>query len=155
RDPMAFAPLIQQVLRGGKEATEIVDSGDGEESVDAIPLTGDANQVLGILLVSSWRQIYSELRNQIRTAAVMAAGSGLLLAIVLSSWLAARVTRPVEKLARAAHEVATGNWNARAEVGSPDEIGELAEAFNRMTSELLQQQDRLVQAERVAAWREL
>ena len=35
------------------------------------------------------------------------------------------------------------------------EIGALAAAFNQMTRELLEQRDRLVQAERVAAWREL
>jgi two-component system nitrogen regulation sensor histidine kinase NtrY len=35
------------------------------------------------------------------------------------------------------------------------EIAELAEAFNRMTSQLLEQRERLVQTERVAAWREL
>ena len=36
-----------------------------------------------------------------------------------------------------------------------DEIGQLAESFNRMTAELLAQKERLVQTERVAAWREL
>jgi nitrogen fixation/metabolism regulation signal transduction histidine kinase len=40
-------------------------------------------------------------------------------------------------------------------VTSSDEIGELAEAFNRMTRELLEHKQRLVQTERVAAWREL
>ena len=38
---------------------------------------------------------------------------------------------------------------------SSDELGALAESFNRMTGELLEQRERLVQAERVAAWREL
>ena len=41
------------------------------------------------------------------------------------------------------------------EVASRDEIGQLARAFNRMTGELVAQRERLVQAERVAAWREL
>ena len=40
-------------------------------------------------------------------------------------------------------------------VTSSDELGELAESFNRMTRELIEQRERLVQAERVAAWREL
>ena len=40
-------------------------------------------------------------------------------------------------------------------VDAADEVGELAEAFNRMTHDLLEQKDRLVQTERVAAWREL
>jgi len=39
--------------------------------------------------------------------------------------------------------------------GEADELGELAASFNRMTHELLDQKERLVQTERVAAWREL
>ncbi len=48
-----------------------------------------------------------------------------------------------------------GNWGATVEVATEDEIGQLARAFNRMTHELVEQRERLVQAERVAAWREL
>ncbi|MGH7485413.1 MAG: sensor histidine kinase [bacterium] len=54
-----------------------------------------------------------------------------------------------------ARQVAAGDWNARVEVASKDEIGELASAFNEMTRQLVEQKDRLLQAERVAAWREL
>jgi nitrogen fixation/metabolism regulation signal transduction histidine kinase len=118
-------------------------------------LAGDHDQVLGVLLVASSRQVYAELRSQIRSAALLAASAGLILAILLSSWAATRVTRPVEALARAAREVALGNWNATVRVKTQDEIGELAESFNRMTRDLLAQRERLVQAERVAAWREL
>jgi nitrogen fixation/metabolism regulation signal transduction histidine kinase len=51
--------------------------------------------------------------------------------------------------------VAKGNWSAQAPVASSDELGELAASFNQMTHELLDQKERLVQTERVAAWREL
>jgi nitrogen fixation/metabolism regulation signal transduction histidine kinase len=61
----------------------------------------------------------------------------------------------VEQLARAARDVASGNWNTQVAITSSDELGELAESFNRMTRELLSQREHLVQAERVAAWREL
>ena len=134
------------VIRGGSAGGEIV---------NAFPLTGDHDQVLGVLLVASSRQVYAELRGQIRAAALLAAGAGLVLAILLSSWAATRVTRPVEELARAAREVAAGNWNTTVKVKTQDEIGELAESFNRMTRDLLDQREHLVQAERVAAWREL
>jgi nitrogen fixation/metabolism regulation signal transduction histidine kinase len=80
---------------------------------------------------------------------------GILVAILVSSWAAARVTRPVEQLAHAAQEVAAGNWNTRVDVLGADELGQLADSFNRMTTELLGQKERLVQAERVATWREL
>jgi nitrogen fixation/metabolism regulation signal transduction histidine kinase len=51
--------------------------------------------------------------------------------------------------------VAQGNWSVQVPVASQDELGQLAEAFNRMTGDLIEQRERLVQTERVAAWREL
>jgi nitrogen fixation/metabolism regulation signal transduction histidine kinase len=51
--------------------------------------------------------------------------------------------------------VAAGDWGATVASSSAGEIGQLARAFNRMTHELVAQRERLVQAERVAAWREL
>jgi nitrogen fixation/metabolism regulation signal transduction histidine kinase len=95
------------------------------------------------------------LKRHIRSAALLVGGGGIVLAILLSSWAAARVTRPVEQLAKAAQEVTSGNWNARVEVSGHDELAQLADSFNHMTAELLGQKERLVQAERVAAWREL
>jgi nitrogen fixation/metabolism regulation signal transduction histidine kinase len=61
----------------------------------------------------------------------------------------------VRLLARSAGKVAAGEWGTTVEVTSADEIGKLALAFNRMTHELVEQRQRLMQAERVAAWREL
>src|SRR6266568_3072557 len=160
QDTQPLAPIVQQVQRDLRESAATVHwkSGD-DETINAIPLTGENNQLMGILLVGSSRQIYVELRGQIRSAALLAAGAGLLLAVLLSSWVAGRVTRPIEELARAAHEVAGGNWNtqvaATSAATSKNEIGELADSFNRMTRDLLEQRERLVQSERVAAWREL
>lgn len=153
-----LAPLVEQVQQQSQEATALVHwSGDAadDERVHAIPLTGQENQLLGILLVGNTRRPYVELRNHIRSAALLAGSVGIVLAILFSGWAASRVTRPVEQLAEAAREVAAGNWNARVAVNSADELGALAESFNRMTRELLQQRERLVQTERVAAWREL
>ncbi len=153
-----LAPLIEQVQQHQQEATALLHwSGDAadDESVHAIPLNGQDNQLLGVLLVGNTRRPYVELRNRIRSAALLAGSVGIVLAILFSGWASSRVTRPVEQLAEAAREVAAGNWNTRVPVDSSDELGALAESFNRMTEELLQQRERLVQAERVAAWREL
>jgi nitrogen fixation/metabolism regulation signal transduction histidine kinase len=83
------------------------------------------------------------------------AAASILLGIALSWWATARVTRPVQQLARSAARVAAGDWGTTVEAPSADEIGQLARAFNRMTRELVAQRERLVRAERVAAWREL
>jgi signal transduction histidine kinase len=153
-----IAQLIEQVERQRQETTALIHWSSNpadDETIHAIPLNGQANQLLGILLVGSSRRPYVELRQHIRSASLLAGGVGMILAILLSGWAAARVTRPVEELAQAAREVAEGNWSAQVTVQSTDELGELAAAFNRMTGELLEQKERLVQTERVAAWREL
>jgi nitrogen fixation/metabolism regulation signal transduction histidine kinase len=91
----------------------------------------------------------------IRALALLVGGAVILLGFVLGWWISARVTRPIEQLAEGAREVAAGHWSARVEIHSRDEIGQLADAFNEMTRQLAEQRDRLVQTERVAAWREL
>jgi two-component system, NtrC family, nitrogen regulation sensor histidine kinase NtrY len=158
QQPNLLAPLIEQVQQQQQEATALLHwSGDAadDESIHAIPLNGQDKQLLGILLVGNGRRPYVELRNRIRSAALLAGSVGIVLAILFSGWASSRVTRPVAQLAEAAREVAAGNWNTQVPVDSSDELGALAESFNRMTGELLEQRERLVQAERVAAWREL
>jgi two-component system, NtrC family, nitrogen regulation sensor histidine kinase NtrY len=153
-------PLVDAVRQSKQEMTGHVQwSGDRaeDEVFHAIPLAGagEDHPLLAILLIGNSRRTYVELMRHIRSVALMVAGGGILLAILLSSWAAARVTRPVVQLAQAAQEVAAGNWNVRVDVLGDDELGQLADSFNRMTTELLGQKERLMQAERVAAWREL
>ncbi len=155
-----FAPLIDAVRKYDQEISGVVDwTSDraDEEVFHAIPLrgVGKDHPLLGILLIGNSRRSYVELKRRIRDAALLVGGGGIVLAILLSSWASARVTRPVVQLARAAQDVASGNWDASVQVEGHDEVAQLAESFNRMTSELLAQKERLVQTERVAAWREL
>jgi two-component system nitrogen regulation sensor histidine kinase NtrY len=160
--PAKLQPVIDAVRDYGLEMTAVVawspDHAD-DEVFHAIPLLGAGagkdRPLLAILLIGNSRRTYVELKRRIRSAALAVGGGGIVLAILLSSWAAARVTRPVEQLAHAAQEVAAGNWNVRVDVFGADELGQLADSFNRMTTELLGQRERLVQAERVAAWREL
>lgn len=160
--PEKLQPLIDAVRKYGQEMAAVVPwtSDHAQDEVfHAIPLFGPGmgtqKPLLAILLLGTSRRNYIDLKRHIRSAALLVGGGGILLAILLSSWAAGRVTRPVERLAIAAREVAAGNWNTYVEVTGADELGQLADSFNRMTTELLSQKDRLIQAERVAAWREL
>ncbi|MDE3169375.1 MAG: HAMP domain-containing protein, partial [Acidobacteriota bacterium] len=125
------------------------------EEFHALPLLGRQKELLGVLLVGSSQQEMVTIEHRIRMLAESVVAIGLLLSLLLSWWGAARVTRPVHKLANVAREVSDGNWNARVEERGGGEIGQLARAFNQMTRQLSEQREHLVQAERVAAWREL
>jgi signal transduction histidine kinase len=168
-----LAPLVENVRSSGQEEQSAIHwSGDAAdaETFDAIPLNGPDQRVLtqpssmrqspnqqlmGVLLVGSSRRPLIELQRRIISTAMLVGGLGILVAVIASVWFGARVTRPVVSLADAARRVAAGDLAAKVEVDSHDELGELAAAFNHMTEDLLQQKDRAVQAERVAAWREL
>jgi two-component system, NtrC family, nitrogen regulation sensor histidine kinase NtrY len=155
-----FAPIIEAVRRYKQEMTAPIhwsrDEAD-DEVFHAIPLLGGGKDrpLLGILLIGNSRSAYVELQRRIRTSALLVGAGGIILAILFSGWAAARVTRPVEQLAVAVRDVAAGNWEVRVDIAGRDEVAQLAESFNQMTAELLSQGQRLLQAERVAAWREL
>jgi two-component system, NtrC family, nitrogen regulation sensor histidine kinase NtrY len=162
RPAVKLQSLVDSVRQTKEERTDVVQWSDDradDEEFHAIPLlglaTGRERPLLAILLVGNSRRTYVALVRRIGSAALLVGGIGIVLAVMASSWAAARVTRPVGELAYAAQEVAAGNWYVRVDVTGADELGQLADSFNRMTTELLAQRERLVQAERVAAWREL
>src|SRR5207249_10464463 len=95
------------------------------------------------------------LTERILKSAAAVAAAALFVGLIVSFWISARITKPVEELAEGAREVATGRWDTRIDVRGTDEVGQLAIAFNDMTRTLASQKERLLQTERVAAWREL
>jgi signal transduction histidine kinase len=150
-DAEAFAPIVERVERDRKEFSGAV----GTDNFQARPRFGRDRELLAILLIGSSRLGVLQLESFIRGLGLAVGGIGVLLGLLLAWWATARISRPVRELADAAGVVAAGNWNTRVEVRSRDEIGELARAFNQMTGHLTEQRERLVQSERVAAWREL
>ena len=150
-------PLLGEAVSGKESSAAIATSPDPLDrvTVQAIPLRDEQGAVSAVLLVETSRRPLLELERQIKTVALATAGAGLLLSIPLALWISGRFSRPVEQLAAASRQIAAGNWSARVELYSHDEFGELGRSFNSMTSQLASQRDKLVQTERVAAWREL
>ncbi len=157
-DAERFASIIQREQQNPSDQSErIVWSvyPVSAEEFHAIPLSGRSHELLGVLLMGSSQNAAIALERRIRWLALGVAAAGLLFGLFLSWWAASRVTRPVQALVKGTQEVAEGNWSARVNVKSGDEIGQLAKNFNGMTEQLVEQREKLVQVERVAAWREL
>ena len=79
----------------------------------------------------------------------------LVLTVALASWMAGRIARPVTELARAAHAVAAGDPSVRVRVPAGGETARLVQAFNTMLDRLERQRRRIVEAQRLAAWRDV
>jgi two-component system nitrogen regulation sensor histidine kinase NtrY len=147
----ASAPLIQEVRNQPREITR----NTSDATITAIPLFGRDRELLAILLVENSRAELASLKAYIQGTALIVGLASVLLGLGLSFWTASRVTRPLRQLASSVREVSGGKWDTRAAIESRDEVGQLAQDFNRMTEQLVEQRDRMIQAERVAAWREL
>ena len=156
--PERLQPLIDQIRRQPQTLVQTINwnsEATSAETFHAMPLPGRNNELLGVLLVGSPRKELVLLTNRIVMTALAVAAGALLIGLLVSLWVASRITRPVSELAEGAREVAAGRWETRIDVRGLDEIGQLGIAFNDMTRTLASQRDKLLQTERVAAWREL
>ena len=154
----AYQKLIDMARTTSQQASGIVNPASSREdslNATAIPLKNEQGNVMAVLVVALSRAGMVEAQQHIRAISYGVATGGILLAIVISLWVAARFSRPIEQLAHAAEEVAGGNWDVRVAERGRDEVSVLARSFNHMTEQLSGQRERLVQSERVAAWREL
>lgn len=75
----------------------------------------------------------------------IAAGVGV------SAVLAKSMLKPIKRLEQAANEVSAQNYDQTVPVTSNDELGRLAEVFNRMIASIRQAREDLIQQERVSA----
>jgi signal transduction histidine kinase len=74
--------------------------------------------------------------NRVNTSLIIAGIAGAGVAIVLGLVLTRQITRPIQGLKKGALRIAMGDLSHRVKVESQDELGELAESFNRMAESL-------------------
>jgi sigma-B regulation protein RsbU (phosphoserine phosphatase) len=76
-------------------------------------------------------------------------GAGLLTAIVLASWLARKLARPLDDLVAFTGRVAGGDLKTRATVSGPVEVQALGTSMNKMVHELEESRKQLATKERL------
>ena len=74
--------------------------------------------------------------DQINQALWIAGFGGILIALVLGLLIARSLTRPIRELTHATQEMALGKLSQQIPVRSKDELGELAQSFNQMSTDL-------------------
>ena len=125
------------------------------EKFMALPLTGRNKELLAVVLVGSAQDTLLKTSYYIRDAALVIGAAGMLLVLIFSWSISAQVSGPLARLEKAARDLAAGDWKAKADARARGEAGRAARAFNEMTTQLNAKRERLLQSERVAAWREL
>ncbi len=89
----------------------------------------------GAIVLQEQTEVFSQVRSfwqlAITIAIVVTVGMGILTAL-----LAHRLIQPISDLTQAASQVSQGKWHQQVKVRSRDELGILAETFNRMAKAL-------------------
>lgn len=130
-DALAGEPSIQVALPSG--------DGVAVAFLEAVVSDGDLDRVLfNVTLVSA-------------VLAILALG-----VVVLIGFLVARaLARDLDQLVQGSLAAARGDLDHRVPLRHDDEVGAVASAFNFMMEDLRASKDRLVIAERIAAWQEI
>lgn len=133
----------------GQKLTRVSD-GVTEFSPLAAPLQDIQGRTLGELWIfRSFENAHEQLA-VLRRNIVLLGLFAVLAGLALTYLLARRIMQPVEKLDRAAAEVARQNYAYRVPVDSQDELGRLAETFNDMCASIQSARQELIRQERIS-----
>jgi len=106
------------------------------------PVTVDGVDA-GVLLVSYPVTIVLEpVMKSLRLTGLIGAGTALLVIFLLGWILSKGIISPLKNLVAATEKISQGDFEARVQVKSKDEIGRLGTAFNRMVEELKNARER-------------
>ncbi|MBN1155531.1 HAMP domain-containing protein [candidate division KSB1 bacterium] len=78
-----------------------------------------------------------------------------IIAIYAASVLSRGISRPIQELAQGMQRVATGDLESKVNVEAKNEFKILIDSFNKMATDLRESQQKLVKAERLAAWQDV
>jgi len=89
----------------------------------------------GLLAEIPQSSVYGQINSLLLFGGILLAVIGIVLGFIV--WQVTRyLVRPLTQLASSVSEFSSGNWYARAEVNRNDEVGLLANSFNKMAADL-------------------
>ena len=149
-NPRATGELAKAIASSAGRTIHRISDGVTEYAPLVTPLEDIEGRKIGELWIfrsfENARQALMVLRRNIILLGLLAMLAGL----GLTYLLARNIMRPVEKLDRAAAEVARQNYDYRVPVDSRDELGRLAETFNNMCASIQSARRELIRHERIS-----
>ncbi|MFN2208170.1 MAG: sensor histidine kinase [Candidatus Promineifilaceae bacterium] len=118
---------------------------DSKELARAVPIEVAGRNVGWVLFSEQPLRVGSvagsleaDFLSSMRRALIYGAFAAMLLALMLGAFLARTISRPIRELTTATQQMASGKLGIQVPVRTNDEVGELASAFNQMSSDLAQ-----------------
>lgn len=109
-----------------------------EEFAEGIPIqvNGEAAGILIIPDAQAGSPLDYEFLRRLNGSIFIGAIATLFLALLAGILLSRSISRPIRELTKATHNMANGELGQHVPIRSRDEIGELAQSFNKMSSDL-------------------
>ncbi|MBS3818944.1 cache domain-containing protein [bacterium] len=109
------------------------------------PIRNIKDQVIGILYVGMLEKPYLDTTRRVMFTFTIIAALCVVLLLVILYFSTTRITKPLQKMVVATQHIAKGDLSHKVEVESSDEIGYLADSFNKMTANLRIANDKLIE----------
>jgi signal transduction histidine kinase len=156
-DRLSGEAYTETVIRGKEFHADRETAGDFSYLVGYTPFRDPEGRILGVIglpLIYGQDAVDRELsrRNSLLLALYVLI---LMIVALIGMLLARRISAPIKRLAEATHRVSAGDLDHRIPGRSRDEFGNLIDSFNKMTEDLRDSRERIVRAEKDAAWREM
>jgi len=139
-------PIIKKLLKTGPLTDEYADE-------NGLRVLGSGTIVRnlgwGIVVEQSAKEAFSLVR-KINSITIVLLIVAVFTVTLIGILRARKIVAPIKQLIHRARKVALGDLSGSIDVSTNDEIGELADSFNTMTSSLKDAQERLIQNERLA-----
>lgn len=143
-------PAADEVLATGDAGVTVYnDSEHGRIIHFTAPVIAKGKLKLGTVHAGISYSVVDDVLKAAYLRVVIISLGALLLGIIGAFLLSGAITKPVKQLAEGARIIGTGDLGYVISVKSGNELGELAESFNKMTSDLKAAQDSLVKKQRL------
>jgi two-component system sensor histidine kinase ResE len=127
---------LSMILRGEPVKKRGFLEGTREQMVTVAVPAVIMNEVVGAVFLNAPLTGITDTMVQVRVLIVYAALGAIFLAMIVGFYMSKSISHPLQQMNRAALEVAGGNFQQQVEVTSSDEVGQLAQTFNYMSSTL-------------------
>lgn len=98
------------------------------------PIRDPSGKAIGMLYLGELAEIYRDIERNTLLTSLSIIASTMILAFALTFLLVNRILKQILALDRATQRFASGDLAARADLDTPDELGDLARSFNLMAS---------------------
>jgi two-component system, NtrC family, sensor kinase len=123
------------VLQGKLDFSRTLVSGNWHQTA-CKPIRDHRNRVIGILGVGLPENPFLDVRTSMMLTFLLVAGIGVLVVLGITYIITRSMIHPLEEMVRASNRIAAGDLDHSVSITSRDEIGILANSFNKMLASI-------------------